>query len=80
MGFMKVFVTVLLVIGFAVGLILFLDEITMVLPFLIDIGVRDRFLGDLSAYHIETFHHWQFGVLLMIFCGMGLLYTLIKSR
>jgi len=78
MGFIKNIFLGLLVFGFAVGLILFLDEITMVFPFLIDMGVRDRFLGDLSAFHIEGFHHWEFGVLLMLVCGGGLVYTIKK--
>lgn len=78
MGFIKYLVAILLVIGFAVGFILFLDEITMVFPFLIDLGVRDRFLGDLSHYHIEGFHHWQFGVFLMIISVVGG-YALIKA-
>ena len=78
MGFMKSLFGGLLVIGFIVGFILFLDEITMVFPFLIDMGVKDRFLGDLSAFHIEGFHHWYFGVFLIFVCCVGL-YGLIKA-
>ena len=61
----------LLFIGFIIGLILFLDEITMIFPFLTQFGITDRFLGDLSAYHIEGFHHWQFGVFLMLVSCFG---------
>ncbi len=78
MGFIKNIFLGLLAIGFTFGFILFLDEITMVFPFLIDMGVRDRFLGDLSAFHIEGFHHWEFGVFLIFVCGLGL-YGLIKA-
>lgn len=78
MGFKKKLLIGVLVIGFAVGFILFLDEITMVFPFLIDLGVRDRFLGDLSQYHIEPIHHWQFGVFLMILSVVGL-FAVIKA-
>lgn len=61
-----------LIFGFILGLLLFLDEVTMIFPFLIEFGIQDRFLGDLSAYHIEGFHHWQFGVALMLLCAVGL--------
>lgn len=78
MGSKKNLIFVLLGIGFVVGLILFLDEIHMVFPFLIDLGIKGGFLGDLSQYHIEPFHHWQFGVLLMIISVLGG-YALIKT-
>lgn len=69
---LKWLVVVGLVLGFILGLLLFLDEITMIFPFLVEFGIHDRFLGDLSAYHIERFHHWQFGVVLMLLCAGGL--------
>lgn len=34
-----------------------LDEIKMDFPFLINLGVKDRFLGDLNQYNIEPIHH-----------------------
>ncbi|MFX0121904.1 MAG: hypothetical protein ACFE9A_21135, partial [Candidatus Hodarchaeota archaeon] len=60
-------------IVFIIGLILVIDEIRIVpfleeiTPFLDDIGFPERILPDLSAFHIEPLHHWQFGVVLMIF-------------
>ena len=41
------------------GLVLFLDEAYM---FGNDFG---GFLGDWSAFHIEPFHHWMLGLLLI---------------
>lgn len=67
-----------LIIGFIIGLLLFLDEVTMIFPFLVEFGIKDRFLGDLSEYHIEGFHHWQFGVFLMLLCGL-VLYAFFKK-
>ncbi|MHA1215417.1 MAG: hypothetical protein ACTSR2_06130 [Candidatus Hodarchaeales archaeon] len=80
MGFIKYMVSVLLVIGFLVGLILFLDEIHMVFPFLINMGIKGGFLGDLSQYHIEPFHHWFFGVLLIILCGVRITIYFQKGK
>jgi hypothetical protein len=80
----KNFLLVLFIIGFIFGSILFLDEIRIVpflegiTPFLDDIGFPERILPDLSQFHIAGFHHWIFGVLLMLVCSVGLLYTIKK--
>lgn len=79
LSFIKNIGLIILGLGFVVGLILFLDEIHMIFPFLIDYGIKGGFLGDLSQYHIEGFHHWQFGVLLMLVCCVGF-YILKKSN
>ena len=86
MGFIKNLVAILLGIGFVVGLIFFIDEITMVFPFLTDMGVEDRFLGDWTLLHDilvdcgipDDWHHWNTGILMMLGCGVGLLYTFKK--
>ena len=62
-----------------VGLILVLDEIHMIFPFLEEYGIKGGFLGDLSEFHIEGFHHWQFGVLLAVVCSVGV-YALKKTQ
>lgn len=75
---------VLFIIGFIIGLILFLDEIRIVpylegiTPLLDDIGFPERILPDLSQFHIAGLHHWIFGVVLMLGCGVGLVYTVKK--
>lgn len=79
MGLLKNLYISFLVIAFVGGLILFIDEIHMVFPFLIDLGIKGGFLGDWSAYHMEGFHHWQFGVVLMIISVVGG-FVLIKSK
>jgi hypothetical protein len=71
-------------LGFIVGFILFLDEIRIIpfleflIPFLDDIGFPERLLPDLSQFHIAGFHHWMLGLLLMLGCGLGLIYTFKK--
>ena len=81
MGLKKNLLMGLLIIGFIIGLILFIDEIRIVpfldglTPFLDDIGFPERILPDLSQFHIAGVHHWMFGVLLMLVCGLGLIYT-----
>jgi len=71
-------------LGFLVGFILFIDEIRIVpfletlTPLLDDIGFPERILPDLSQIHIDSLHHWMFGVLIMLGCGVGLIYTFKK--
>jgi hypothetical protein len=71
----------LFIIGFIVGLIIFIDEIRIVPflewlnPFLDEIEFPERILPDLSQFHIAGFHHWMFGFLLMLGCSIGLIYT-----
>lgn len=68
-------------LGFLVGFILFIDEIRIIPflewlnPFLDTIGFPERLIPDLSQFHIAGFHHWMFGLLLMLGCGVGLVYT-----
>ena len=75
---------VLFIIGFIIGMILFIDEIRIVpflegiTPFLDDIRFPERILPDLSQFHFAGFHHWIFGVVLMLGSGVGLLYTVKK--
>ncbi|MHA1978491.1 MAG: hypothetical protein ACW98F_08895 [Candidatus Hodarchaeales archaeon] len=82
MGLKKNLLLSVLIIGFLVGLILFIDEIRIVpfleglTPFLDDIGFPERLLPDLSQFHIAGVHHWMFGVLLMLGCCLGLIYTI----
>jgi uncharacterized membrane protein YfcA len=54
-----------------IGLVLFLDEIWMLFPF---IGWPGWLIGDWIWLHMPPFHHWMFGVVLII---VGL--YLIKS-
>ena len=74
----------LFLIGFIVGFVLFIDEIRIIPileglnPFLDDIGFPERILPDLSQFHIAGIHHWMFGILFMIGCGFGFIYTLYK--
>jgi hypothetical protein len=84
MGLKKKLVILLLIIGFIVGFILFIDEIRIIpfleglTPLLDDIGFPERILPDLSAFHIAGLHHWVFGVVLMFVCVVGLVYTAKK--
>lgn len=84
MGLKKNLLMGLFIIGFLVGFILFMDEIRIIplleglKPFLDDIGYPERLLPDLSEFHIAGVHHWMFGVLLMLGCGLGLIYTIKK--
>ncbi|MFX1514750.1 MAG: hypothetical protein ACFFC6_00430 [Promethearchaeota archaeon] len=72
-------------LGFLVGFILFIDEIRIIpfldglTPFLDAIGFPERILPDLSQFHIADFHHWIFGLLIMLGCGIGLIYTFKKG-
>ena len=85
MGLKRKLIISLFIIGFIVGLILFIDEIRIVpfleglTPFLDDIGFPERILPDLSQFHIAGFHHWMFGLLLMFGCGVGLIYTFKRT-
>ena len=80
----KKLLLVLFGIGFIVGSILFIDEIRIIplleglTPFLDDIGFPERILPDLSAFHVAGLHHWMFGFVLMVVCGVGLVYTFKK--
>lgn len=71
-------------LGIVIGFILFLDEIRIVpfleflTPILDDIGFPERLLPDFSQFHIPSFHHWMLGLLLMLGCGIGLIYTFLK--
>lgn len=47
-----------------VGLVLFLDEIWMFIPF----GSPGWLIGDWSWLHVEPLHHWMLGVG-MVFVG-----------
>jgi hypothetical protein len=81
MGLKKIILYGLFGLGFIVGFILFIDEIRIVpllgslTPFLDDIGFPERILPDLSLLHIAGLHHWMFGILIMLGCGAGLIYT-----
>jgi len=51
------------IIIFIIGLVLFIDELWMFgVPF-------GPILPDMSVLHIEPFHHWMLGVLLMVIGG-----------
>lgn len=84
MGSKKILLYGLFSIGFLVGFILFIDEIRIVpfleglTPFLDDIGFPERLFPDLSQFHIAGLHHWMFGILFMLGCGVGLVYTFKK--
>ncbi|MFX1505519.1 MAG: hypothetical protein ACFFDC_05320 [Promethearchaeota archaeon] len=84
MALKKILLYGLFGLGFIVGFILFLDEIRIIpfleglTPFLDDIGFPERLLPDLSQFHIGDLHHWMFGILIMLGCGVGLIYTLKK--
>ena len=84
MGLKKILLYGLFGLGFVVGFILFIDEIRIIPfleglnPFLDDMGFPERILPDLSQFHIAGLHHWMFGVLLMLGCGVGLIYTFKK--
>ena len=71
-------VIIVLILGFIFGFILFIDEIHLVFPPLADYGIVGGFLGDWSAFHIEPFHHYHFGIFFMILFGAALLYTYKK--
>lgn len=52
------------IILFIIGLILFIDELWMFgIPF-------GPILPDMSMLHVEPFHHWMWGILLMIGGGV----------
>ncbi len=82
MGLKRNLLLGLFLIGLFIGFILFLDEIRIIpfldglTPFLDDIGFPERILPDLSQFHLAGVHHWMFGVLLMLVCGLGLIYTI----
>ncbi|MFX0051376.1 MAG: hypothetical protein ACFFAJ_09710 [Candidatus Hodarchaeota archaeon] len=82
MGWKKNLIILFLIIVFFVGFILFIDEIRIIpflealTPLLDDIGFPERILPDLSAFHIAGLHHWVFGVLIMLICCAGLVYTI----
>ncbi|MFX0123487.1 MAG: hypothetical protein ACFFAE_07580 [Candidatus Hodarchaeota archaeon] len=84
MGLKKIMLYCLFGLGFIVGFILFIDEIRDIpfleglTPFLDDIGFPERILPDLSQFHIAGLHHWMFGVLIMLGCCIGLIYTFKK--
>ncbi|MFX0207151.1 MAG: hypothetical protein ACFFDT_14270 [Candidatus Hodarchaeota archaeon] len=84
MGLKKILLYSLFGLGFIVGFILFLDEIRIIpfleglTPFLDDIGFPERIIPDLSQFHIAGLHHWMFGILFMLGCGVGLIYTFKK--
>jgi len=65
-------------------LILFIDEIHIfpflegLNPLLDDIGFSERILPGLRQFHISCFHHWMFGVLLILSSGVGLIITFKK--
>ena len=85
MGRKKFILYMLFGLGFLIGFILFIDEIRIIpfldglTPFLNAIGFPERLLPDLSQFHIAGFHHWLFGLLLMLGCGVGLIYTFKKE-
>jgi hypothetical protein len=58
----EIAIYVLPIITFSVGLVLFLDELWMFIPGLTHPG---WYIGDWTAYHIEPFHHWMLGIVLM---------------
>jgi len=57
------------IIIFIIGLVLFMDEIWMVLPWL-NIGAPGWLIGDWTWAHVEPFHHWMWGALLMLGGGV----------
>ena len=61
-----------------IALVLFVDEIGMVFPELATTFPAGWLLGDLSAFHIEPFHHWMLGPILLVFVWFIL--PLIKMR
>ena len=86
MGSNKIVLYSLFCLGFLIGFILFLDEIRIIpfmeglTPFLNDMGFPERLLPDLSQFHIAGLHHWIFGILLMLGCGVGLIYTFKRAE
>lgn len=76
----------LCIIVFAIGFILFIDEIRIVwfleglIPLLDDIGFPERILPDLSAFHIAGLHHWMFGFILMLVFGGGAIYIYLTEE
>ena len=55
---------------FVIGLVLLLDEIWM---FGIPLGSPGWLIGDWSWLHVEPFHHWMLGVVLMFLGGRMIL-------
>lgn len=47
------------------GLLLILDELALIWPHW-PFPPSGWLLGDLSAYHIEPYHHWMLGLPLLI--------------
>ena len=45
------------------GLILFIDEIWMFIPW---IGHSGWLIGDWSFLHVEPFHHWMLGLVMIV--------------
>lgn len=86
MGLKKILLYGLFGFGLLVGFILFIDEIRIIpflevlTPFLDDIGFPERILPDLSILHIVGLHHWMFGILLMLICVIGLIFTFKKVK
>lgn len=56
---------VIALILIVVGLVLFIDEIWMFVPWL---GSPGWLIGDWSWMHVEPFHHWMLGAG-MVFTG-----------
>ena len=48
-----------------IGLLLILDELALVFPFW-PFPPSGWLLGDLSAWHIEPYHHWMLGAPLIL--------------
>ena len=51
------------------GLVLFLDEIWMFVPWL---GWPGWLIGDWSWMHVEPFHHWMLGAAMVLAGGLML--------
>ena len=59
---------------FIVGAILFYDELWMFgLPY-------GHILPDLSFLHVEPFHHWMWGLLMMIGSVLYFLWILVENK
>lgn len=57
------------IVAVIVGLVLFLDEIWMFIP---GLGWPGWLIGDWTWMHVEPFHHWMLGVVLVISGGVML--------
>jgi hypothetical protein len=47
------------------GLLLILDELALIFPYL-PVPPSGWLLGDLSAFHVEPYHHWMLGIPLIL--------------